>query len=150
MRSCSCRRARTGTRMAQASGSRESNLQLPLCLSRGGKQRCRCREQLRDKGKLRLRESTGGVLSGICFVNLLFKVRRPGISYQQPHQQRGRHREASLIEESDRDETKNQAGASPEPDVLMKHVKNDHSKNKQEFSHGGQKLTILSNKCQGQ
>ena len=55
-----------------------------------------------------------------------------------------------MIEESDRDETKNQAGASPEPDVLMKHVKNDHSKNKQEFSHGGQKLTSLSNKCQEQ
>lgn len=54
-----------------------------------------------------------------------------------------------MIEESDRNETKNEAGAAPEPYVLMKHVENDHSKNKQEFSHGGQKLTSLSNKCQG-
>ena len=54
-----------------------------------------------------------------------------------------------MIEESDRNETKNQARASPEPDVLMKHVENDHSKNKQEISHGGENLTSLSNQCQG-
>jgi len=46
-----------------------------------------------------------------------------------------------LIEESNWNETKNQAGAAPEPDVLMKHVKYDDSKNKQEVFHGGQKLT---------
>ena len=46
-----------------------------------------------------------------------------------------------MIEESDRDETKNQAGAAPEPDVLMKHVEYDDSKNKQEVFHEGQKLT---------
>ena len=46
-----------------------------------------------------------------------------------------------MIKESDWDETKHQAGAAPEPDVLMKHVKYDDSKNKQEVFHGGQKLT---------
>ena len=46
-----------------------------------------------------------------------------------------------MIEESDWNETKNQVGAAPEPDVLMKHVKHDDSKNKQEVFHGGQKLT---------
>ena len=127
--------------MDQATGSRESSLPLLLCLSRGEKQRCRCRERWRDKGKRRLRESSSLVLPGICFLNLLFKVRRPGVSYQQPHQQRGSHREASLIEESDRNETKNQAGAAPEPDVLMKHVQYDDSKNKQEVFHGRQNLT---------
>ena len=53
-----------------------------------------------------------------------------------------------MIEEPDRDETKNQAGTSPEPDVLMKHVQYDDSKNKQEFLHGGQNLASLSNQCQ--
>ena len=53
-----------------------------------------------------------------------------------------------MIEESDRDETKNEAGAAPEPDVLMKHVQYDDSKNKQEFLHGGQNLASLSNQCQ--
>src|SRR5689334_9828261 len=127
--------------MDQASGLRESSLQPLLCLSRDEKQRCRCRERWPDKGKLRLQESRSLVLPGICFLNLLFKVRRPGVSHQQPHQQRGGHREASLIEESNWNETKNQAGAAPEPDVLMKHVKYDDSKNKQEVFHGGQKLT---------
>ena len=31
----------------------------------------------------------------------------------------------------------------------MEHVEYDDSKNKQEFSHGGQNLTSLSNECQG-
>ena len=53
-----------------------------------------------------------------------------------------------MIEEPDRDETKNQAGASPEPDVLMKHIEYYDSKNKQEFLHGGQNLASLSNQCQ--
>src|ERR1044072_6943639 len=116
-RSCSCRTARTGTRMDQATGSPRSNLQLLLCLSHDEKQRCRYRERSRDTGKLRLRESTGGILPGICFLNLLFKVSRPGISHQQPHQQRRGYGEASLIEESDRDETKNQTGESPANEI---------------------------------
>jgi len=46
-----------------------------------------------------------------------------------------------LIEESDGDETKNQVGASPEPDVLMKHIEYDDSHNEQDFFHGGEKLS---------
>src|ERR1044072_7357009 len=127
-RSCSCRRARTGTRMDQASGSRGSSLQPLLFLSRDEKRRCRYRERSRDTEKLRLRESTGGILPGICFLNLLFKVRRPGINHQQPHQQRSGHREASLIEEPDRDETKNQAGAAPETNGPKKDVEEQNNK----------------------
>ena len=46
-----------------------------------------------------------------------------------------------MIEESDWDETKNQVGASPEPDVLMKHIEYDYRNNKQEFIHGGEKVS---------
>src|ERR1043165_7480687 len=134
-RSCSCRITRTGTRMDQASGWRESNLQLLLFPWRGGKQRCRCRERSRDRGKRLLQESMSRVLPGICVFNFLFKVRRPGISHQQPHQQRRRHRKASLIEEPNRNETKNQVRTPPEPDVLMKHVEYGDRKHKQDVFH---------------
>src|ERR1044072_8006324 len=134
-RSCSCQTARTETRMDQASGWRESNLQLFLFPWRAGKQRCRCRERSRGRGKRRLQESTPRVLPGIFCFHFFFKVRRPGISDQQPHQQRRRHRKASLIEESDRNETKNQARTPPEPDVLMKHVQYDDDKHKQDVFH---------------
>ena len=40
-----------------------------------------------------------------------------------------------MIEESDWNETKNQVGASPEPDVLMKHIEYDDTKHKQVFFH---------------
>ena len=53
-----------------------------------------------------------------------------------------------MIEESNRNETKNQAGAAPEPNVLMKHVEYDDSKNKQEVFHGGQKVTRPFVTCQ--
>ena len=46
-----------------------------------------------------------------------------------------------MIEESDGDETKNQVGASPEPDVLMKHIEYDDSNNKQDFFHGREKVS---------
>ena len=46
-----------------------------------------------------------------------------------------------MIEESDGDETKNQVGAAPEPDVLMKHIEYDYSNNKQESFHGGEKVS---------
>ena len=46
-----------------------------------------------------------------------------------------------MIEESDGDETKDQVGASPEPDVLMKHVEYNDGNNEQDFFHGGEKLS---------
>lgn len=46
-----------------------------------------------------------------------------------------------MIEESDGDETKNQVGASPEPNVLMKHIEYDDRNNKQDFFHGGEKVS---------
>src|SRR5262249_51519046 len=84
-RSCSCRKVKRGTQMDQASGSRESSLPPLLCRKHDEKQRYRCRERPRGKGKRRLQESSATVLPGICFFNLLFKVRRPGVSHQQPH-----------------------------------------------------------------
>jgi hypothetical protein len=53
-----------------------------------------------------------------------------------------------LIEESDGDETKNQVGASPEPDVLMKHVEYDDSNHKQDVFHGGEKVSSPFGECQ--
>ncbi len=53
-----------------------------------------------------------------------------------------------MIEESDGDETKNQIGASPEPDVLMKHVEYDDSQNKQDVLHGGEKVSSPFGECQ--
>jgi hypothetical protein len=53
-----------------------------------------------------------------------------------------------LIEESDWDETKNQARASPEPDVLMKHVEYDDSNHKQDLFHGGEKVSSRFGECQ--
>jgi hypothetical protein len=54
-----------------------------------------------------------------------------------------------LIKESDGDETKNQVGAAPEPDVLMKHVEYSDGKNEQDVLHGGEKVSSRSKKCQG-
>jgi hypothetical protein len=53
-----------------------------------------------------------------------------------------------LIEESDWDETKNQARAAPEPDVLMKHVESDDGKHKQDLFHGGEKVSSRFAECQ--
>ena len=53
-----------------------------------------------------------------------------------------------MIEESDGDETKNQVGASPEPDVLMKHIEYGYRNNKQDFFHGGEKVSSPFRKCQ--
>src|ERR1051325_12152204 len=85
--------------MDQANGSRESSLPPLLCRRHDGKQRSRCRERPRGKGRRRLLESSAPVLPGVCFFNLLLKVSRPGISHQQPHQQRGGHGKKTLIEE---------------------------------------------------
>jgi hypothetical protein len=87
-----------------------------------------------------LQESTRFVLPGIRFFNLLFKVRWPRESDEQPHQQRGGDGETSLIKESDWDETENQVGTPPEPDVLVKYVEGGDSNNQEEFFHGGQKV----------
>ena len=62
----------------------------------------------------------------------MFKVRRPGEGDEEPHHERRSYGETSLVEESDGDETKNQIGASPEPDVLMKYVEYDDGNNEQE------------------
>src|SRR6185436_16694983 len=140
-RSCSCRTVKRETRMDQANGSRESSLPRPLCWKNDGRQKYRCREQPRDKGKQRLQESSAPVLPGNCFFNVFFKVRWPGVGYEQPHQQRSGYGKAALIEESDGDEIKNQVGASPEPNVLMKHVEYKHSQNKQDVFHGGEKVS---------
>ena len=86
------------------------------------------------------------VLPGIF--NLLLKVRRPGVSHQQPHQQRGGHGKATLIEESDGNETKNQVGATPEPDVLMKHVEYNDRNDEQDLLHGGEKVSSGFGECQ--
>jgi len=55
-----------------------------------------------------------------------------------------------LIEESDGNKTKNQAGASPEPDVLMKNVECDDGDNQQDVFHEGQKLASDFRQCQEQ
>src|ERR1051325_9371107 len=138
--SYSCRTARRETRMVQESGLRESNLQLLRDLSHDEMQRCRCKEPLRDRERLRLPESTRFVLPGIRFFNLFFKVRRPRESDEQPHQQCRGDGETSLIKESDWNETENQVGTPPEPDVLVKYVEGGDSNNQEEFFHGGQKV----------
>src|SRR3569832_2162781 len=69
--SCSCRTVKTERRMDQASGSRESSLQLLLCLSHDEKQRCRCRELWRDIEKQRLQESRSMDLPWCLFPQLL-------------------------------------------------------------------------------
>ena len=68
--------------------------------------------------------------------------------HEQPHQQRCGDGKATLIEESDGDETKNQIGASPEPNVLMKHVEYDDSNNEQDVLHGGEKVSSPFGECQ--
>src|SRR6185503_13410799 len=85
--SYSCRTVKTKTRMGQASGWRENSLQLFRVLTRGEKQRYRCRERPRDKEKRRWQESTRCILLGIFYFS--FKMRRPGVRDEQPHQQRG-------------------------------------------------------------
>ena len=45
-----------------------------------------------------------------------------------------------MIKESDWNETENQVGTPPEPDVLMKYVECDDSNNQEDFFHGGQKV----------
>ena len=88
------------------------------------------------------------VLPGLRFFNFAFEVRRPGKGDEEPHQQCGGDRKESVIEEADGNKTENQTGASPEPDVLMKHIQYDDSKNKQEVFHGGQNLTSPFGTCQ--
>src|SRR5215213_6209050 len=90
-RSCSCRTVKTKTRMDQASGWQENNLQPFRVPLRVEKQRSRCREPLLDTERLRLQESTGCVLLGIRFFNLLFEMRRPCESHEEPHQKGGGH-----------------------------------------------------------
>ena len=53
-----------------------------------------------------------------------------------------------MIEESDGDETKNQVGATPEPDVLMKHIKYGDGNNEQDVPHGGEKVSSAFGECQ--
>ena len=54
-----------------------------------------------------------------------------------------------MIEEANRDETKNQVGASPEPDVLMKYVQYDDGNNEQGLFHcGAQNLASAFDECQ--
>ena len=53
-----------------------------------------------------------------------------------------------MIKESDWDETENQVGTPPEPDVLMKYVKRDDSNDQQEFFHRGQKVARRFGECQ--
>ena len=53
-----------------------------------------------------------------------------------------------MIKESDWDETENQVGTPPEPDVLVKYVEGGDSNNQEEFSHGGQKVARQFSGCQ--
>src|SRR5688500_17550390 len=106
--------------MVQANGWRESSLQLSLFRLYAETQKSRCRELPRGKEIQLSRESSGLVLPGLRFFNFTFEVRRPGEGDQQPHQQRRCNGKHSLIEESDRNKTKNQIRTPPEPDVLMK------------------------------
>ena len=53
-----------------------------------------------------------------------------------------------MIKESDGDETKNQVGATPEPDVLMKHVEYNDRNNEQDVLHGGEKVSSRFGECQ--
>lgn len=95
-----------------------------------------------------MQESTRFVLPGIRFFNLFFKVRRPRESDEQPHQQSRGDGETSLIKEADWNETENQVGTPPEPDVLVKYVEGGDSNNQEEFSHGGQKVARQFSGCQ--
>src|SRR5688500_12398874 len=108
--------------MDQASGRRESSLQLSLFRLYAETQKYRCTELPRGKGIQLSRESSALILPGLRLFNFTFEVRRPGEGDQQPHQQRRCDGKHSLIEESDRYETKNQMRTPPEPDVLMKDV----------------------------
>lgn len=53
-----------------------------------------------------------------------------------------------MIKEPDWDETENQIGTPPEPDVLVKYVEGGDSNNQEEFSHGGQKVARQFRECQ--
>lgn len=53
-----------------------------------------------------------------------------------------------MIKEPDWDETENQIGTPPEPDVLVKYVEGGDSNNQEEFSHGGQKVARQFRGCQ--
>ena len=74
--------------------------------------------------------------------NFFFEVRRPGITDEEPHQQRCRNGKQSVIEEADRNETKNQIRTPPEPDVLMKYVEGSDRNNKQDALHVEWSLTV--------
>ena len=60
-------------------------------------------------------------------------MRRPGVSDEQPHHERCSNRKHSVVEKSDGDETRNQIGTSPEPDVLVKYIECGDSNNEQDF-----------------
>ena len=53
-----------------------------------------------------------------------------------------------MIKEADWNETENQVGTPPEPDVLVKYVEGGDSNNQEEFSHGGQKVARQFSGCQ--
>ncbi len=56
-----------------------------------------------------------------------------------------------MVEESDGNETKNQTGTPPEPDVLMKYVEGSDRNNKQDAFHVEWSLTLTKRfgPCQG-
>ncbi len=66
--------------------------------------------------------------------NFFFEVGGPGELDEGPHQQGRRHRKASMIKETDRNESKNEwIGRAPVPEVLMRDVECDDG-NSQEDS----------------
>jgi hypothetical protein len=79
-----------------------------------------------------------------------FEVRRPGVGDEQPHQQRCGYGEQSVVEEPDRNETKNQMRTPPEPEVLMKYVEGSDRNDKQNAFHAEWSLTLTKRfgRCQ--
>ena len=86
--------------------------------------------------EIRLPESICGILPGALFFNLFFKMRGPGEFHQQPHQQCRGHREASLVEKSDGNKTKDErVGRAPVPKILVQKVEQDGGNDEQYSFH---------------
>ena len=68
--------------------------------------------------------------------DLALEMTGPGKLHEEPHEERGGHREASLIEEADGNEAKHhRMGCAPKPKVLVQHVEHEERQNKKDSFH---------------
>src|SRR4030095_7700134 len=134
--SCSCQTAKREKRKVQAIYWQENSLQPLGDPSLCGTQKRQCIELLRGIRKRRLRGSICGVLLGLSMFDLFFKMNRPGIRHERPHEQRGGNRKTSLIEKPDRDKTKNErVSSAPKPIILVQYVECNYGDNKKNSLH---------------